>query len=101
MKRGFLDDGEYPLQYQIRGIKDSEGVWELAALTFDEIEECKTDFFFLAWELYTNYVVFGGVPNGRGWSNERRTVLEIIKILKSEENAFDSWEMEKKNKKGR
>lgn len=95
-----MDDGPYPPLYPIRGVKTSDG-WELGALTFDEIEEIKTDFFYLAYDLYVNYLTFGGTPNGMGWSGERRTVLEIIKILKSEENAFDSWEMEKRNKKGR
>lgn len=93
-----MDDGPYPPHYPIRGIKNADNEWELAALTFDEIEECKTDFFYLAYDSYTNYLIFGGTPNGRGWQGERRTVLEIIKILKSEEGAFDSWEMEKKNR---
>ena len=98
MKRGFMDNGPYPPLYPIRGIKNADNEWELAALTFDEIEECKTDFFYQAYDLYANYLTFGGTPNGRGWNRERRTVLEIIKLLKSEEGAFDSWEMEKENR---
>ena len=41
-----MDDGPYPPLYPIRGVKTSDG-WELGALTFDEIEEIKTDFFVL------------------------------------------------------
>lgn len=83
--------------YPLRGIKE-QGKWTLAAVTYDDVEALKTDFFFLAYELYTNYSLFGNAGGG-GWANERRTVLEIIKIFKAEENGFDAWEMEKRNKK--
>jgi hypothetical protein len=92
-----MDEGENALMYPLRGIKE-QGKWTLAAVTYDDVEALKTDFFFLAYELYTNYSLFGNAGGG-GWANERRTVLEIIKIFKAEENGFDAWEMEKRNKK--
>ena len=91
-----MDDGDNALMYPLRGIKE-QGKWTLAAVTWEDIDSLKTDFFFLAYELYTNYSLFGNAGGG-GWANERRTVLEIIKIFKAEENGFDAWEMEKKSK---
>ena len=91
-----MDDGDNALMYPLRGIKE-QGKWTLAAVTYDDIDSLKTDFFFLAYELYTNYSLFGNAGGG-GWANERRTVLEIIKIFKAEENGFDAWEMEKRSK---
>ena len=91
-----MDDGDNALMYPLRGIKE-HGKWTLAAVTWEDIDSLKTDFFFLAYELYTNYSLFGNAGGG-GWANERRTVLEIIKIFKAEENGFDAWEMEKKSK---
>ena len=82
--------------YPLRGIKD-HGKWTLAAVTWEDIESLKTDFFFFAYELYTNYSLFGNA-HGDGWAEERKTVLDIIKIFKSEENGFDAWEMEKRSK---
>ncbi len=96
MERGFMDDGENALQYPLRGIKE-HGEWTLAAVTWEDIDSLKTDFFFLAYELYTNYSLFGN-SQGQGWASERKTVLDIIKIFKAEENGFDAWEMEKRNK---
>ena len=91
-----MDDGDNALMYPLRGIKE-QGKWTLAAVTWEDIDSLKTDFFFLAYELYTNYSLFGNAGGG-GWANERRTVLEIIKIFKAEENGFDAWEMEKRSK---
>lgn len=91
-----MDEGENSLMYPLRGIKEG-GEWILAAVTMDDIESLKTEFFFMAYELYLNFSVFGNA-GGRGWAEERKTVLDIIKIFKSEENAFDSWEMEKKSR---
>ena len=82
--------------YPLRGIKD-HGKWTLAAVTWEDIDSLKTDFFFLAYELYANYLLFGNA-HGDGWAEERKTVLDIIKIFKSEENGFDAWEMEKRTK---
>ena len=82
--------------YPLRGIKD-HGKWTLAAVSWEDIDSLKTDFFFLAYELYTNYSLFG-TAHGDGWAEERKTVLDIIKIFKSEENGFDAWEMEKRTK---
>lgn len=82
--------------YPLRGIKD-HGNWTLAAVTWEDIDSLKTDFFFLAYELYTNYSLFGNA-HGDGWAEERKTVLDIIKIFKSEENGFDAWEMEKRTR---
>ncbi len=82
--------------YPLRGIKE-QGKWILAAVTYDDIESLKTDFFFQAYELYTNHELFGNAGGG-GWGGERRIVLEIIKIFKAEENGFDAWEMERRSK---
>lgn len=91
-----MDDGENALMYPLRGIKEGSE-WTLAAVTFDDIESLKTDFFFSAYELYVNFAIFGNAL-GKGWADERKTVLDIVKIFKCEENAFDAWEMEKRNR---
>ncbi len=91
-----MDEGENSLMYPLRGIKEGSE-WILGAVTYDDIESLKTDFFYSAYELYINFEMFGNAL-GKGWSEERRTVLDIVKIFKCEENAFDAWEMEKHNR---
>lgn len=91
-----MDDGDNALMYPLRGIREGND-WILAAVTFDDIESLKTEFFFSAYEMYLNFSVFGN-PHGNGWAGERKVVLDIIKIFKSEENEFDAWEMEKKSR---
>ena len=88
-------DGLMGVAYPIRGYKD--GVDEIGALTYAEIQELKTDFFYQAWLLYRNYKLFG-LPHSQGWSNERPTVLDIIRIFEEESNAQQNWEMEKARK---
>jgi hypothetical protein len=34
-----------------------------------------------------------GLPHGRGWFEERATVIDIINILDSESNRYDAWAM--------
>jgi len=91
-----MDEGENSIMYPLRGIKEGSN-WILAAVTFDDIESLKTEFFFHAYEVYANFSVFGN-SWGTGWGNERKVILEIIKIFKSEENAFDNWEREKRSR---
>lgn len=98
MQPSFLDESDDPPFYPMRGIKNSKGEWEYGALQYEDIQALKTDFFYLAMDLFSSYCTFGGTPSANGWQNERRCVLDIIKILKSEESSFDAWEMEKTRK---
>ena len=34
-----------------------------------------------------------GLPHGKGWFEERATVIDIINILDSESNRYDAWAM--------
>lgn len=86
-------DGIMGLRYPIRGYEDSNGDG-IGALTYDEIQELKTDFFLYAWTLYKNYKLFG-LPHNQGWCNERQAVLTILRIFEEESNEQQVWEMEK------
>lgn len=89
-----IADGIMKLRYPIRGYKEKEGDG-IGALSYDEIQELKTEFFLFSWTLYKNYKLFG-LPHNQGWYNERSTVIRIISILEEESNAQERWEMEKK-----
>lgn len=86
-------DGMMGLRYPIRGYKDSSGEG-IGALTYEEIQELKTEFFLHSWNLYRNYKLFG-LPHNQGWANERQSVLSILRILEEETNEQEAWEMEK------
>ena len=87
-----MADGMLGVRYPIRGYEDREKN-SIGSVSYEEIKELKTEFFYLSWRLYTNYKLFG-LPHGSGWASERNTVLEIIRILEEETNAHDAWEME-------
>lgn len=93
-ERSIVDEMFPPARYPIRGIKE-DGDYQYGALTWDEIHELDTEFLRRAMDLYMNFRILGGMPHGSGWMEERRTVIDILKILKSEENAYDAWEREK------
>lgn len=88
-------DGLMGVAYPIRGW--GAGETGIGALTYEEIQCLKTDFFFRSWLLYRNYKLFG-LPQNRGWANERSTVIDIIRILEEESNAQQNWEMDKARK---
>ena len=85
------------MTYPIRGYKDKDGE-EIGALTYYEIQELQTPFLYASLLLYNNFKTFG-LPHGGGWTQERGTVIEILRILESEANLYDQYEMDKDLKK--
>ena len=92
--RSIVDDMNPPARYPMRGIKE-DGEYRYGALTWDEIHSLDTAFLRYSIDLYSNFRLLGGLPHGGGWMDERRSITDILRILKSEENAFDAWEREK------
>lgn len=88
------------MPYQIPGIEvvDEDGHTEVMYewITYEEIQGCITPFLAASLELYSNFVLLGVLPHGQGTLGERETVIEILKILKSEDNRYQNWEMEQK-----
>lgn len=93
-KKSVVDEISPPAVYPLRGIKE-DGEYLYGALTWDEIHELDTEFLKQSLDLFMSFRILGVLPHGGGWMNERRTVVDILKILKSEESAFDAWEHEK------
>lgn len=85
------------MTYPIRGYKDEDTGEEISGLTYEQIQEYKTRFLADSIKLYNNFKLFG-LPHGKGWLNERGSVLEILMTLESESNLYDSWEAEKASK---
>lgn len=83
----------------IRGIQDETGKWHYGTLTYKQIKELNTSFLVASIGLYNDYAAFNVLPHGKGTMAERSTVIQILKILKQEDNLFQSWELEKKMKK--
>lgn len=110
MKAGLLSINEQPeadkilgITYEgdLRGIEDEKGVIVPLELSWENIVDCRTDFLSIAFSLYSDWVVFKVLPNGKGTRDERPTVLEALKILSSEDNQWQCWEMEKQHGKER
>ena len=106
MKAGLLSLREQPegdkilgLTYEgdLRGTEDENGSIVPLCLTWEDIQNLKTDFFAAAIELYSNYSAFKTLPHGAGTQAERPSVLEAIKILMSEDNLWQIWKMEKRH----
>ena len=98
LKYSEIEDGLMETGYPIRGIKNNEGEWEYASLSYGEIQALKTNFLFRAFALFSDFNTFNVLPHGGGTILERSTVLEALKILKEEASLWDAWEMEKKSK---
>jgi len=92
------DDLDF-LPIVVRGIEEPNGQWSYGSLTQKQIKCLNTPFLAASLRLYNNFAAFKVLPHGKGTMDERSTVLEILKILQSEENAFTAWEMEKNRKK--
>jgi hypothetical protein len=61
--------------------------------TQDEIDVMETDLLARSINLWMTFKRCG-LPHGNGWfDGERATVIDIINILESESNRYDSWEM--------
>ena len=110
MKAGLLSMNDQPeadkilgITYEgdLRGIEDEKGVIVPLELSWENIVDCRTDFLAIAFSLYSDWVVFKVLPNGKGTRDERPTVLEALKILSSEDNQWQCWEMEKQHGKER
>nr|WP_319775957.1 hypothetical protein [uncultured Sphaerochaeta sp.] len=89
--------GQTPLPgYEDYRIEDGEVVKEL---TFtnprqEEVDIHATDFLYASLDLWATTKRWG-LPNGEiGWGKERATVIQIINILESECNRYDSWKLE-------
>ena len=84
------------MTYPIRGYSEDDGT-EIGALTYDQVQELKTPFLYMAINLYNNFKIFG-LPHGKGWVEERGTVVDILRLLESEANLYDRFEIEKSSK---
>lgn len=91
-ERCFMDDVGMP--YPIRGIEENNK-WTYSTLTYDQMQALNTPFLIASINLYGNYSAFNTLPHGMGTLSERQSVLDILKILRQEENLFDAWEREK------
>ena len=85
------------LQYPIRGYEGEFGE-EIGALSIDEVNELRTPFLSRAISLYSEWQTFGVLPHGRGTLGEPPAYLRAMAILKEEENLWQAYEMEQRNK---
>jgi len=83
----------------MRGIEESNGQWTYGALTQKQIRYLQTPFLAASLQLYNDFAMFKVLPHGKGTMDERRSVLDIISILKAEESAFNAWELERSKKR--
>ena len=83
----------------LRGTEDEEGNIVPLSLSWEDIQNLKTEFFAEAIRLYSDYTAFKILPHGKGTRDERPTVLEVLKILMSEDNLWQAWQMEKDRSK--
>lgn len=90
-----VDEFGFPIP--IRGIEEN-GEWTFSSLTVTQIRKLNTPFLAASLRLYGDFSVFKILPHGKGTMDEKQSVIEIIKILKSEENAYINWEMEQNTK---
>ncbi len=58
----------------------------------DEIDAMETEFLMRSISLWVTCNRWK-LPNGKGWLDERATVIDIINILESESNRYDAWAM--------
>ena len=58
----------------------------------DEIDAMETEFLMRSISLWVTFKRCG-LPHGKGWFDERSTVIDIINILESESNRYDAWAM--------
>ena len=79
----------------LRGDDTDDGEIAPLRLTWDDIQNLKTPFFYRAMSLYNDFEVFNVLPHGKGTLEERPTVLKAIKILKIEDNKWQNYQMEK------
>lgn len=68
------------------------GVVEFKHPRQDQIDVMETDFLYRSIALWVTFKRCG-LPHGKGWFDERATVIDIINILESESNRYDCWEM--------
>lgn len=108
MKAGLLSLDKQPeadaimgITYEgdLRGTEDENGDIVPLCLSWEDIQNLKTDFFSVAMRLYSDYVAFKVLPHGKGTCEERPTVLEALKIMISEDNQWQAWQMEKDRSK--
>jgi len=80
---------------KLPGYKNREGVMEFVHPSQEEIEVHHTDFLAKSLNLW-RMSKWWGLPNNKGWDNEKATVMDILNILENESNRYDSWEFENK-----
>ena len=56
----------------------------------DEIDAMETEFLMRSISLWMTFKRCG-LPHGKGWFDERATVIDIINILDGESNRYDAW----------
>lgn len=66
-------------------------VVEFGCPTQKEINEQMTPFFLACWDLNMKIENFG-LPHGKGWMNERPTVIRIRQICINERNKYENWQ---------
>lgn len=64
--------------------------------TQEEINEQDTPFLHASFALHRKFKVCG-LPHGRGFLNERSTVVDIISIIEGEENRYESWQFKNRD----
>jgi hypothetical protein len=63
-------------------------VWEMPSQ--QEINDQDTPFLRACFHLFKLFKSCG-LPHGSGFMNERKTVIDIIVLLESEESKYESW----------
>ncbi len=61
-----------------------------------EIDVFDTDFLRASINLWVTFKRCG-LPHGKGWYEERATVIDIINLLDAESNRYDTWEFKNRD----
>lgn len=72
-----------------------DGEDETDVMTYEQAQILDTPFFAASLDLYLNWAVFKILPHGKGTMHERQSVIEILRILNSEDNKYQSWDMKR------
>ena len=62
----------------------------------EEIDEHDTEFLRMSLMLWATFKRCG-LPHGKGWYDERPTVIAIINILDNESNRYERWAMKNRD----
>lgn len=65
-----------------------------------ELNECFDNTFYSALSLYSDFTLFG-LPNGKGYGEERPNTISVIRIFKEVEGAWTKESLERQKRRGK